>query len=62
MSQKNKSAIKRFVKVLIAAFVGQAILVIPSNFDTINAYMLALLAAGVAGLLAAIQKYLSWKE
>ena len=62
MTQKNKSALKRFVKVLIAAFLGQALLVVPASYDNVDAYVAALLAAGIAGLLAGLQKYLSWEE
>ena len=62
MSDKNKSAIKRFIKVFIGSFVAQAILVIPSNFDSVDAYLNAVLVAGASGLILGLQKYLSWES
>ena len=62
MIQKQKSAIKRFIKGLIGAFVASAILVPFQNFDGIDGYLNALLVAGIAGVLLALQKYINWKE
>lgn len=62
MTQKNKSAIKRFIKVFIASFVAQAVLVVPTNYDNVEAYLNALLVAGVSGLLLGLQKYYSWED
>jgi len=62
MTQKTKSTIKRFVKGLIASFLAQALIIVPTNFESVEAYLNALLVAGVAGLLMGLQKNLNWVE
>lgn len=60
MTQKTKSTLKRFVKGLIGAFTAQAILIIPTDYANIKAYLGALLVAGIAGLLMALEKNINW--
>lgn len=62
MTLKNKSALKRFIKVFVGSFVAQALLVVPSNYDNLEAYVSAILISGATGLLLGLQKYLSWEE
>ena len=61
MSQKTKSTIKRFVKGLIGAFVAGAVMVQFQEFQSVTAYLEALLTAGIAGVLLALQKYIAWE-
>jgi len=61
MTQKTKSTIKRFVKGLIGAFVAGAVMVQFQEFQSVQSYLEALLTAGIAGVLLALQKYISWE-
>ena len=61
MTQKTKSTIKRFTKVLIGAFVAGAVMVQFQEYQSVQAYLNALLTAGISGVLLALQKYISWE-
>ena len=60
MTQKSKSTIKRFVKGLIGAFAAGALVVPFQNFNNLEDYLGALLVAGIAGVLLALEKNLNW--
>lgn len=60
MTQKTKSTIKRFVKGLIGAFAAGAVTIPFQNFDSVESYLNALLVAGIAGVLLALEKNLNW--
>ncbi len=62
MTQKTKSTIKRFAKVLIGAFVAGAVMVQFQEYQSVQAYLNALLTAGISGVLLALQKFINWQE